>query len=295
MKILLTGANGFVGYYLTQRLLQSGYNVIATGKGECRLPFQGSKNFTYESMDFTDPYAVHDIFEKYEPGTVVHAGAISKPDDCEKDQWTAFTCNVEATVTLLSNAAEYQSFFIFLSTDFIFDGEQGMYGEADAANPVNYYGRTKLEAEEAVMEYEYSWAIVRTVLVYGKPHSGRGNILSVVREKLERGEEYHVFDDQVRTPTYVEDLVSGIVTIIDKNVTGIYHLSGTNILTPYEMACKAADHLGLDRSLIKRVTAATWPQLAKRPLKTGFNISKARKNLAYNPVSFEEGLVKTFL
>lgn len=294
MRILLTGANGFLGYYLVQQLLQQSHLVIATSKGECRLPFSPTSQLIYEPMDFTDPFAVHDIFEKHQPEVVIHAGAISKPDDCEKDQWAAYTTNVEGTITLLSNAESLNSFFIFLSTDFIFDGEKGMYAEEDVAAPVNYYGRTKLDAEDAVKEYPHAWSIVRTVLVYGQPHGGRGNIISVVKEKLEKGEEYSVFDDQVRTPTYVEDLAAGILSIVDKKATGVYHLSGEEVLTPYQMACRLADHLGLDKTLIKKVTAAEFVQPARRPAKTGFDISKARRDLNFKPSSFAEGLAKTF-
>ena len=118
MKILITGANGFLGYYLTEKLLQKKYTVIATGKGECRLPFTHYDNFIYSEMDFTDPFRVHDVIEKNSPDVVVHAGAISKVDDCELNQWEAYRINTEATVTMLINAEEYKSFFVFISTDF---------------------------------------------------------------------------------------------------------------------------------------------------------------------------------
>lgn len=294
MNVLITGANGFLGYYLVQQLLDQEFNVIASGKGECRLPFTTRGNFTYVQMDFTDPYRVHDVFEKFHPEMVVHAGAMSKPDECELQQWQAYLVNVEGTVTLLMNAAEWKSFFIFISTDFVFDGERGMYTEEDSPAPVNYYGKTKQEAEEAVKEYEFDWAIVRTVLVYGKPAFGRSNILTIVKEKLENGETYNVVDDQIRTPTYVEDLARGIVQIIQKKATGIFHLSGKDILTPYQMACGVADHLGLDKNLINRVTAAHFTQPAKRPPKTGFIIDKAKTQLGFDPISFDEGLKKTF-
>ena len=294
MKILITGANGFLGYYLARQLLIDRHEVIATGKGNCRLPFDNMPGFEYATMDFTDPFAVHDVFEKYQPDAVIHTGAMSKPDECEQNQWPAYTANVEGTVTLLVNAAETKSFFIFLSTDFVFDGSKGIYREDDLRGAVNFYGKTKIEAEDAVTGYEYPWAVARTVLVYGKSYSGRGNILTVVKDKLEKGEEYAVFTDQLRTPTYVEDLVAGILSILDKKATGIYHLSGAEPLTPYEMACMTADHLRFDRSLIKKVTAAEFPQPAKRPSKTTFNIDKAKKELGYKPVSFKEGLEKTF-
>jgi dTDP-4-dehydrorhamnose reductase len=294
MKILITGANGFLGFYLTEQLLAKNFPVIATGKGECRLPFTQDLKFQWLSMDFTDPFSIHDVFENIKPDVVVHAGAMSKPDECEVDQMKAYLVNVESTVQLLINSEELKSFFVFLSTDFVFDGEQGMYSEDDVPKPVNYYGRTKLEAEEAVKEYEHGWAIVRTVLVYGKNHSGHNNILKIVKEKLEQGVEYNVVDDQVRTPTYVEDLAKGIVSIIEKKATGVFHLSGKDILTPYQMAIKTAEHLRLDSSVLKKVTAASFSQPAKRPLKTGFIIDKARKKLGFEPLTFEEGLKRTF-
>ena len=294
MKVLVTGANGFLGYYLVEQLLAKNIPVTATGKGECRLPFTHDKNFQYLERNFTDPFSVHDVFDNIKLDVVVHSGSMSRPDECESNQILAYLVNVEGTVQLLINAADSKSFFVFISTDFVFDGERGMYNEDDIPNPVNYYGRTKLEAEEAVKDYEFEWAIVRTVLVYGKNHSGHNNILKIVKEKLEKGEEYSVVDDQLRTPTYVEDLAKGIVSIIEKKATRIFHLSGKDILTPYQMAIKAAEYLQLDSSVIKRVTADSFSQPAKRPLKTGFIIDKARKQLNYDPLSFEEGLKKTF-
>ncbi len=294
MKILITGANGFLGYYLSRQLLLRGYDVIATRRGDCRLPINDDKNFRYVSMDFTDPNSVHEVMKKHSPEVLVHAGAMSKPDECEQNQRQAYIVNVEGTMTLLMKAAELKCFFVFVSSDFIFDGIKGMYSEDDLPAPVNFYGKTKAEAEEAVKKYKYDWAIVRTVLVYGKSITGKANILTVVKEKLEKGEEYKVVNDQLRTPTYVEDLADGIVSVVEKKATGIYHLSGEDILTPYEMACKTADYLGLNKSLIRKITSADFSQPAKRPLKTGFNISKAKDILGFQPISFDEGLRRTF-
>ena len=171
MKILVTGANGFLGQHLTLYLSHKSYDVVACSRGKCRIPHQ--KAFQYFSFDLTDANAVAAIIASSQPDVIVHAAAMSKPDECEMNQMKAYLVNVEGTVQLLINSEEVKSFFIFLSTDFVFDGERGMYNENDAPKPVNYYGRTKLEAEEAVKEYENGWAIVRTVLVYGKNHSGR--------------------------------------------------------------------------------------------------------------------------
>ncbi len=294
MNVLITGANGFLGHYLVKKLLQENYSVIATGKGESRLPFEDNGQFVYAPLDFTDPYAVHDVFDRYKPAVVIHAGAMGKPDECEAQQWQAYLVNVEGTVTLLMNAADQRSFFVYVSTDFVFDGSKGSYREEDKTGPVNYYGKTKQEAEEAVMEYEGDWAIVRTVLVYGQPLSGRSNILTIVRDKLEQGQSYNVVDDQFRTPTYVEDLADGIVRIVNRQAKGIYHLSGEDLLTPYQMALLTADHLGLDKNLIHRATAADFSQSARRPANTSLIIGKAKRVLGYAPVSFQEGLRKMF-
>ena len=294
MKVLVTGANGFLGYYLVEKLLANDFSVIATGKGENRLSFNSGNSFIYEQMDFTESSFVDVLIEKHNPWCIIHAGAISKPDDCELNKDLAYKVNVSGTINLLKAAERGKRFFIFISTDFIFDGEKGMYTEEDLPGPVNYYGQTKLLAEAEVMKYEGKWSIVRTVLVYGKPNSGRNNLLTIVKEKLERGEEYNVFDDQVRTPTYVGDLADGIISIIKNKATSIFHIAGKDELTPYEMACKTAVFLGLDKTMIKKITEKDMKQIAKRPPKTGFNIEKAKKILSYNPVYFDEGLKLTF-
>ena len=290
--VLITGANGFVGSYLS-RLLVDDYKVIATGKGACRLDIN-HKNFHYKSLDFTLEKEVEEVLTDLQPEVIVHAGALSKPDDCELNREDAYLANVTATGYLLKEAARLESFFIFLSTDFIFSGEVGMYDEEAPAAPVNYYGLTKLEAEVLVKQYPFDWSIVRTVLVYGHPHGGRDNILTMVANNLKAGKPLKIFDDQVRTPTYVEDLAQGIKTILDKRATGIFHLSGEDVRTPYEMAVETAQYLGYDSSKIAKVTEQTFQQPARRPLKTGFDLSKARRVLNYQTTAFPDGLRKTF-
>lgn len=292
MKVLITGANGFLGYYLSQTLLSKNFTVIATAKGQCRLPI-AHKNFVYEEMDFNHPFA-YDIFEKHTPEFVVHAGAMTKPDDCEKNQWNAYLVNVEGCLHVLTNAAICKSHFILLSTDFVFDGERGNYKEEDERNPVNYYGKTKLEAEQAVEEYDFDWAIVRTALVYGRSISGRDNIVTLVRKKLENNEPYQVFTDQLRAPTYVEDVAGGICLIIEKKAKGVFHVAGEDVLTPYEIACEVADYLQLNRQLIIPVTKEILQQPAIRPTKTQLDIQKAKQLLGFQPTSFKDGLSKTF-
>jgi dTDP-4-dehydrorhamnose reductase len=186
--------------------------------------------------------------------------------------------------------------FIFVSTDFIFDGNNGPYKEDDEPAPVNYYGSTKLVAEKAVMESGLNWAIARTILVYGvAPTTGRTNIVSWVKQSLENKTPIRMVTDQLRTPTFVHDLAAGIILMIEKNAQGVYHLSGEEKMTPYEMAIETAEFFGLDRSLISESLSPDIKQPAVRPPRTGFDISKAKRDLGYQPTSFKEGLKEIFL
>jgi dTDP-4-dehydrorhamnose reductase len=292
MKILITGANGFLAHYLIEQLTAKNITVIATAKdfykGKIKSPF-----LNFVPLDFINNEQVKHVLHIHKPTHIIHAGAISKPDVCEGNKELAYEINVKGTKNLLSTTEKINCKFIFISTDFVFNGHKGMYNEDDERSAVNYYGQTKILAENAVMSYPLDWSIVRTVLVYGKPLTGRDNIITLVKQKLQAGEEYSVFSDQVRTPTYVEDLAKAIVLMIEKNTKGIYHISGQTVVTPYQMAVATAKFLHLDSSLIKEVTAECFAQPALRPAKTGFDIAKAKKELGFEPVSFEEGLKKT--
>jgi dTDP-4-dehydrorhamnose reductase len=293
LKVLLTGVNGFTGYYLCRQLLNRSFTVYATGKGNNRLPFVHN-NFHYNSLDFTDVATIASACDKIKPDVIIHTGALSNADECEQNKEAAFRTNVTGTINILEAAKKIKSHFVFLSTDFVFDGERGLYKEDDNRAPVNYYGETKLLAENEVMKYEYDWSIVRTVLVYGKNFSGKENFVTSIAQALKDGKPLKIFDDQVRTPTYVEDLVKGVVFIVEKKAGGIYHISGEEVLTPYQMAVEVAKYLHLNENEICPVQTNDIKQMALRPLKTGLNISKAKKELGYQPVSFAEGLQKTF-
>lgn len=291
--VLLTGANGFIGQYLTRLLLQKGFKVIATGRGNSRLAFQ-HPHLVYESLDFTEKEAVQKVLQNHLPQVVVHAGALSKPDECELHKEAAFATNVTGTAHLLQAAAQAGAFFVYLSTDFVFDGSRLNYIEEDELKPVNYYGETKKRAEQLVQQYGHGWSLVRTILVYGHPRGSRHNLPTMVAAGLKEGRALKIVDDQVRTPTFVEDLVWGIAAIIEKKKKGIYHLSGKDVTTPYQLACAVADYLGLDKSRIQKVTAESFKEPARRPRITGFDLSKAKHDLGYNPASLAEGLRKTF-
>jgi dTDP-4-dehydrorhamnose reductase len=290
-KVLITGANGLLGQHLTRLLLDKNYQVVATSRGESRLPFQPSANYTYREMDVANALEVFAVMEQEKPDVVVHAAAMTQVDDCELRPQQCERINVQGTSQVLTDAETFSSHFIYISTDFVFDGEQGNYAEDDDTKPISLYGFTKLQAESMVQTSTIPFAIVRTCLVYGNLLKGtRSNIVSWVKESLEQGKTIQVVSDQLRTPTYVEDLAKGIALIIENKATGIYHISGKDWLTPYDIALKTAAKYNLDAGKIVKVDAATFKQPGRRPLKTGFVIEKARKELGFEPMSFDEGL-----
>ena len=294
MKVLITGANGLLGQHLVKMLIEStDYEVTATGKGVSRAPINSSNRYKYFSLDITDGVEVNTFIAQNGPDVIIHTAAITQVDDCEKDPVHCWNTNVTATRFLVGAAETIGAKFIYISTDFVFDGEAGPYIESDIPAPVNYYGSSKLGAEKSVIEAKLSWCIIRTVLVYGNILVGnRNNIVGWVQNNLSQGKSIQVVSNQLRTPTYVEDLAKGILLVVQKKAIGIYHISGEELMSPYDMALATAEYLHLDKNLIEKVDAAIFKQAGKRPAKTGFVIDKAKNELGFKPLTFKEGLKK---
>lgn len=289
-KILITGSNGLLGQKLVELLVSKAHvETVATAKGENRLPL--SAGYRYIEMDITDPEAVDQVLGTELPDVLIHTAAMTNVDQCEAEKEACWKLNVTATETLVTACAKYRIFLEHVSTDFVFDGTSGPYREEDVPNPVSFYGWSKYAAEKAVTSSDIEWAIARTVLVYGIAHDmSRSNIILWVKKSLEEGKAIKVVTDQFRTPTLAEDLASGCFLIADQKARGIYHISGKDFLTPYEMALGVADYFKLDASLISPTDASSFTQPARRPPRTGFKLTKSRNVLGYEPHSFTEGI-----
>ncbi len=180
---------------------------------------------------------------------------------------------------------------VHISTDFIFDGSHGPLDESAKPNPLSYYGASKLAAEEIIKKSMLDWTILRTVLVFGiTKDMSRSNIVLWVKKSLEEGKTIQVVNDQWRTPTLAEDLAVGCLLAAKKKARGVFHVSGSEMMTPFDIAIRTAEFFKLDKSLIKPTDSTKFKQPAVRPLKTGFIIDKARKELGYRPHTFEQGL-----
>lgn len=289
MKILVTGANGLLGQKLIQKLEEdSEVELVATA----RTPLVYSlKKGSYCKLDIENKEEIVQAFFEHKPEVVINTAAMTQVDDCETQKEKCWKANVTSVELLAEACLWYNSHLVHVSTDFIFDGSRGPLDENEKPAPVNYYGESKLAAEEIVKASSIEWSILRTVLVYGiTPDMSRSNIVLWVKNTLEQGKSINVVNDQWRTPTLAEDLALGCYLAAKQKATGIYNISGKDFLSPYDIAVKTADFFNLDTSLIKATNSTQFKQPARRPLITGFVIEKARKELGYEPHSFEEGL-----
>ena len=298
---LITGSNGLLGQKLVYNLInRTDINLIATSIGENRLI--NKSGYTYEPLDITNKQEVENIIAKYKPDVIINTAAMTNVDACETKREECWALNVTAVKNFVDAIAsdvqrptsdiKLPTQFIHLSTDFIFDGEKGSeYLETDTPNPQSYYALSKWEGEKVLMQSDIKWAVARTIIVYGiVDNMSRSNIVLWAKDALTKGQTINVVDDQFRAPTLAEDLAEGCISIADKGATGVYNLSGKETMSVLDLVYCVADFWKLDKSLINPIKSNTLNQAAKRPLRTGFIIDKAKRELAYAPHSFAEGL-----
>ena len=288
-KILVTGANGLLGQKLTLLLSNDPeVEVIATTRSKLNYALPKGR---FEKLDITKVEQVVDVISTVRPDVVIHTAAMTQVDQCETEQAACWLNNATAVEYVVKACEKTSAHLIHVSTDFIFDGSYGPLEESAKPNPISYYGRSKLEGEEIVQKSKLSWAILRTVLVYGVTKDmTRSNIVLWVKKSLEEGKSINVVNDQWRTPTLAEDLAIGCMLAAKKRAMGIYHISGAEMMTPYDIAIRTANFFHLDKDLINATDSTQFRQAARRPPKTGFIIDKAKRELGFKPHSFEEGL-----
>lgn len=290
-RVLITGANGLLGQELVRLMSRTpSYDILATSRQSAPL-FEGG-SCGYLSLDIRDDKAVSATFQDFSPDVVINCAAMTQVDACETDRDACWQVNVNAVENLAHACNRAGAYLVQVSTDFIFDGLSGPYKEKDRPNPLSYYGRSKLAGENSARKAGLDqWAIARTVLVFGAgEHLTRSNFVLWVIDSLSRGESISVVTDQFRSPTYAPDLADGIERLIRFRKSGVYHLSGRETLSVYDIAITTADVFGLNKNLIKRTDGSRFTQTALRPPRTGFLILKAETELGYKPRTFKDAL-----
>ena len=290
MKVLITGSNGLLGQKLLHKLRKDkGINLIAISRGENRV---SEKNgYIYFDLDITDNDEVEKVIVDQMPDVVINTAAMTNVDMCEDKKDACDALNVNAVQYLADACQEINAHLIHISTDFIFDGEDGPYTEEDTPNPLSYYGLSKLKSEQILQAHMVKWTILRTIVVFGTGERlSKENIVLWAKGALEKGDSLNIIDDQFRAPTLAEDLADACILAIKKTAYGIFNVSGKDIMSIYEMVERIRKYYGLDNTNLNRISTSTLDQKAKRPTRTGFILKKAKSVLGYNPHSFEECL-----
>jgi len=290
MKILITGSNGLLGQKLVDFCLRNRIDFIATSKAENRNSKCPAKN--YQALDITDEKNVLSLIETEKPTHIIHTAAITNVDFCELNPEEAYSVNVKATEYLINASNSVKAHFQFVSTDFVFDGEKGAYSEEDKVNPLSVYAQNKVDGENLTMHKAlFGWSIVRTIIVYGVGENlSRSNLIVWAKSALEKGDAINIIDDQFRAPTYADDLAAGCMGVIINNENGVFHISGPETMSIYEIVERIATHFNYSMENVTKISSSTLNQPAHRPPKTGFNLSKAHSRINYNPRTLEETL-----
>ncbi len=274
MKILITGGTGLLGSDLCRRLSPE-HEVTAWSR---RLPENRPAGWSVEQRDLTEDSAARRGIERLKPDLVLHAAAMTDVDACERDPEASRRLNVEATEQVASACAGSGAALMGISTDYVFDGALDRpYRETDAPNPINVYGRSKLEGERRVLSLVPAGLIVRVSGLFG---SRRDNFVSLAARKFRANETVPAVSDQVNSPSYTVDLADGIAKLIrflerDRAgarpggpLHGIFHLANRGGASRLQVAEWIADLLGKPRSLIRETRWADLGRPARRPVQS---------------------------
>ena len=285
-RILVVGANGLLG----QRLIAfyaAKENVELLG---CSIEDQPTfSNVPYVRCDMAVREDVKKVVFSFYPDVIINAAAFTNVDLSETERETAWKINVKGVEYLAEACRTIDAKIIHISTDYIFNGLNGPYDENAKADPLGYYGRTKLASENALKIGAVIYSVIRTNVLYGIANS-RPDFVRWVINSLSENKQIRVVHDQINNPTFVEDLVCAINKIIELNKYGLYNIGGKNFLNRYEFALLIAGYFNLDKNLIKPIITEELKQPAKRPLKSGLITIKAETELGYKPHSITEAL-----
>jgi len=280
VRVLLTGASGLLGHRLVEELCRRGYEVIATYNRTPPMAKLGKVRWV--KLDVTDTLSLEDLVLKSRPDVVIHAAAYTDVDGCEVNREYAWRVNVDATRSIVRACRVVKSYIIYISTDYVFDGEKGMYKEDDVPNPINFYGLTKLVAEEIVKCSDLLYTIVRTSAIYGVG-PGKLNFATYVANKLMEGEEVRAVEDQYVSPTLNVALARAVAELVEIRPMGVLHVAGERC-SRYEFAKMIARLLGANEDLVKPVKMRDMKWKARRPRDSSLDTSKARDLISLTTV-----------
>ena len=270
MRALVVGASGQVGGALMRELAVRGHEATGTyGKHAVEGAWP---------LDITDHAAVEHAVMFVKPDWIFCPAALSHVDYCEDHAEEAFAINRDAPLHRARMGQRLGTGFLLYSTDYVFDGVGGPFAEDDPARPLGVYGRSKLEAERALLGVVPRTLVLRTSVVYGPEHQQKNFVYQLIRA-CRAGTPFRPASDQRASPTYNRDLAAASVEMAERDLSGLYHVAGSTVLDRWAFAMLVCDEFGLDRSNLTPVKTSELAQKAGRPLDGGLSVARAQAAL----------------
>jgi len=284
LKLLVTGASGLLGHKVVQLALEKGHKVHSIYKEH---PINLGNTI---KLDLTDQSKVFNVISRLKPEVIIHTAAYTDVDGCEINKDLAWKVNAEATKHIATASTSIGAHLTYVSTDYIFDGERGLYSEEDSPNPISYYGYTKLKGEEFVREHDEEWCIARPSVIYGWSLKHKLNFATWLLNNLSRGKEVKVLTDQYVSPTLNTNLAEMLLEIAERRITGILHTAGATRVSRHEFALRLAEVFNLNMDLVKPAKMDEMSWKAKRPRDSSLNVSKALALLYQKSLNLNQAL-----
>ena len=286
-KILVTGSAGLIGIQVVKDLLDNHKQVYSCyNKTKPELGI-------ITHLDLTKKDDIVNTMNRIKPDVVIHLGAMTDVELCERETELAKKINTDATEILALESEKYNTFFVYMSTDYVFDGKVGMKKENDEPNPINFYGKSKLDGERVFKKITTPNVIVRTSTPFGI-HSKKISFPIWVKKNLELEKEISVVVNQYTSPSYVPNISKMIIEIIERKITGIIHLAGATKISRYDFAVQISKIINANKQFLKLTKMDQMDWKAQRPADSSLSVSKANKILKNKPEKIEDSLKLLF-
>lgn len=283
-KFLIVGASGLIGGALLNEALKTEHNALGTSYK------QNLSDPHFTTTDINNDDSVANTFRQFKPDVVYACAALANVDYCQTHKEESRATNYDGIKRIADFCNEFNSRLVFLSTDYVFNGKNGPYTEDATPSPINFYGEHKLLAEQYVKANSKNHLIVRTTITFGNERKEK-NFYLVLRSKLSQGQEMKVPTDQFGSPSYNKSIAKALVELGNSDLQGVLNISSDSFLSRFEFALLIARIFDLNKDLIVPVTTPELNQAAKRPMKAGLIIDKAKSILKTKLMSAEEALL----
>ena len=286
-RVLVLGSNGLLGQAMQHKFSQV-HQVTASSVEEHN--FLPKLTLPYIRADLTSRADVRHLIAETAPEIIVNTAAYTNVDGCEDEREKCWAVNVLAMENILEASYEKKPIIVHISTDYVFDGEQGHYRETDEPNPRGNYARSKMAAENILNGADFEYIIARTQILYGTGNGVRPNFVTWLIGSLRKDKPVRIVTDQIGSPTYAPDVAEAVSRLLEKEIYGLFHVSSPDTLSRYDFALQVAEVFELDASLIHEITTDMLQQKSPRPVNSSFILDKLYNNINWQPRSTEEAL-----